>query len=647
MKTSTIILSLGLLSSLSTIAQDKSAPAATSKEAQSTSTNSGQNRSNADYLYNEKPKDGSAASKADFASGIFSDKAKALDALSGIDNLISPAFEAYLSKKESTAEDIAQYEAKYDEAVEYIRKRDSTKALVILIELSEYPWDARISEQLANRVLAIWDMRRNQKGLMALNKELKNKARTASRNFDQESESVRKKMREQERRQRQGSKGGDSSDSAFVPKGGGGFPSANGAVDAVIGKMELTEQYLRAIEARAKIKLNERDIKAKEDKARRDFSAYIDVLHQGQWHHQARIATDFYRVLFGDGDLPVKAATAAGQSAEIIQRIRDNVEVFEFKVGQNNYSAATKIIHEDFLNAPHHPALRGIKREQKLKVADYLSKLRKLQNLIEARDFGNLDSLLIKLTSDVADFDATKPRALVRAVKREGQMRLGMARLAAQNGDLEKALGEFKAASEAWPDNPELDEASKTFFKNQDIVNKSTVEFDRAVRDANYRFVYEHRLEFAPAIKDDEIRKEQMIEALEKVKIAETALEKAKIYEQNGDSFGAWETLELASKEWPKDGEINRRRADLAMHAASFVSQLSKAKQQERRGNKGTALGLYLNAREEYPSSSMANKAIKRLTDAILGRPATVEIDKEEASKTESNEVIKETDSPK
>jgi len=584
-------------------------------------------RTNADYLYKEKPKDGSAASKADLISSLFGDKAKALDALSGIDNLIPPAFEAYLSTKESSPERIAEYEEKYDQAVQLVRKRKTAEAVALLIELSEYPWDARMSEQLANRVLALWDMRRNQKDLKALNVQLQKRARSAAWNFDMQSDKVRKDMRTRERRQRQGSKGGASSggNEAFVPKGAA-MPSVGGAVDAVIGKMELTNQYLKGIEARARMKLNESEISQAEKKAREDFVAYIEVLYQGQWHHQARLGTDLYRVLFGDGDLPVKAAAASAQAAETIQRIRDNAEVFDFKVSQNNYTAATKILREDFLQAPHHPALRGIVREKKLKVADYLSKLRKMQNLIEARDFGTLDELLKQLSLDVLDFDDTKPRALVRAVKREGQMRLGMARLSAQKGDLETALAEFKAASEAWPDNPDLEAASKLFFETQDVINKSTAEFDRAIRESNYRFVYERRLEFAPAIKDDEDRISQMKKALEKVKIAEVALEKAKLYQQNGDSFGAWETLELASKKWPEDGKMNRERADLSMHAATFVSQLSKAKQQELRGNRGVALGLYLNAREEYPSSRMANDAIKRLTNLLLGRPVVTDV---------------------
>jgi tetratricopeptide (TPR) repeat protein len=571
-------------------------------------------------MYNEKPKEGTAAGRAAMVSELLGDKAKALDALSGVSNLIPPGFEAYLSTEESDASLIKAYESSYDKAVDLVRKRQISPALEVLLELSQYPWDAGTSEQLANRVLAIWDMRRNQNDLATLNERLKEKARNAAYNFDKESEAVLKKMQENDRKQSKGGKEVDKSNSAFLPASGGAAPSATPAVDAVVGKMKLTEEYLRSLEARASIKLNESQIKDAESKARKDFAGFIRVLHEKQWHHQTKLAADFYRVLFGDGDLPVEVAQMAANSGEILQRVRGNAQVFEFKTQQRQYASATKILQDDFAQAPNHPVLCGTKRLEKLKVADYLNRLQKIQNLIEARDFGTLDELLQQLTKDVADFDPTKPRALVRAVKRESQMRLGMAKLAAQQGDLEKALAEFKSASEAWPDNPDLEAASETFFKTQDVLNKSTVEFDRAVREANYRHIFDKSLEYGAAVKGDAEREKQMKVALEKVKDAETALEKARLFEQNGDSFGAWETLELAARKWPEDSKLNQRRADLAMQASEFVSKISKAAKEESKGNHGVALAFYLNARADYPASTMANDSIKRLGDRLLGR---------------------------
>lgn len=434
-------------------AQETSAPPTAPKAEQAPAVPDGKppeviaqdERKTIDYLYNGKPKEGTAADKAAILSELLGDKIKAADALSGVGSLISPEFESFLNTSEAEPSEILAYEDLYNQAVDLIRKRQVGPALEILIDLSQYPWDGGTSEQLANRVLAIWDMRRNQKDLTALNTRLAEKARAAAYNFDQHSTTVLKGMRERDRqRASQRSSGGrdgdgDSGNSAFLPAGGGassgGF-SATPAVDAVIGKMQLTEEYLRGMEARVNIKLNESEIKEGEAKARKDFVGFISVLSDSLRHHQTKLAADFYRVLFGDGDLPVEVAQKASDSGEIIQRVRGNVEVFEFKTQQGNYASATKIMLDDFNKAPNHPVLRGIKREQKLKVADYLAQLQKIQNLIEARDFGTLEVLLEALSKDVKDFDPTKPRALVKAVKRESQMRLGVAKLAAQQGNL-------------------------------------------------------------------------------------------------------------------------------------------------------------------------------------------------------------------
>lgn len=577
------------------------------------------------YLYNEKPKDGTAASKADGVSEMINGKLMALDAISSVSSLLSPAFEAYLSTEEYPPELIQAYEDAYDQSVESIRKRDISTALGLLIDMSGYNWDTGASEQLANRVIAVWDMRRNQKDLTALNAKLREKAKSAARNFDLESDVVRKKMREDNRRTRsRGGNGDDDTNQAFLPAGGGGVPSAANTVDALIGKANLTEEYLRGLESRARVVLNETEMKAAEQKAREDFSAYIKVLHDGRWLHQTKLAADFYRVLFGDGDLPVGVAEMSVKSGETLQRIRNDVKVFAYKAEKDEIASATNLLAEDFQVAPNHPALCVINREDKLRVADYIANLQKLQNLIEARDFTNLDELLIIMESEVKDFDPIKPKAIVRAVKRESQMRLGMAKLYAQQGKLEDALSEFKTAAEAWPDNPDLDAASEKFFTSQDVQNKSTVEFDRAAKDRNYRRIFENSLEFGVAVKGDQVREDQMKDALEKVRAAETALEKAKLFEQGGDVYGSWETVELAAKEWPEDGELNRRRAELSMQASVFVSKLSKASKEELKGHDGVALAYFLNAREDYPMSKMANEGIKRIGDKILGREPEV-----------------------
>ena len=56
-----------------------------------------------------------------------------------------------------------------------------------------------------------------------------------------------------------------------------------------------------------------------------------------------------------------------------------------------------------------------------------------------------------------------------------------------------------------------------------------------------------------------------------KLKTAEIASEKANDLRNAGDVCGAWEAVELASKDLPGDNKLNSLRADLAGKAAEFV----------------------------------------------------------------------------
>ncbi len=66
-------------------------------------------------------------------------------------------------------------------------------------------------------------------------------------------------------------------------------------------------------------------------------------------------------------------------------------------------------------------ALLGVKRHLKEKIADFNANLQQMKNLIEARDFGELQKLIDKIKQTAVDFDTTKPMAIVNAVKLEKQ----------------------------------------------------------------------------------------------------------------------------------------------------------------------------------------------------------------------------------
>jgi len=216
------------------------------------------------------------------------------------------------------------------------------------------------------------------------------------------------------------------------------------------------------------------------------------------------------------------------------------------------------------------------------------------------------------------DFDGTKAFALMNAVKLESKLHLGKAKLAAQSGNLQVAMDEFESAAKAWPDNPALQDSSTAFFDTEDTRNQSVTEFDRLIGEKNYRAIFDRQLAFAPAIHGDSKREGQLADALEKIKNAEVATEKANVMRNAGDVCGAWETVEIAAKDLPDDNKLNDLRAELAGKAAQFVEAVNNARDAETRADIGFSLTWYAVAQHYYPASTIANDGITRLSRSIL-----------------------------
>jgi hypothetical protein len=570
-----------------------------------------------DYLYNRKPQDGSAGQQAAGITRHMETKAKAAEAL-GLGKQQDPqaqeGFEKYLGAAEVPATELNRYSATIGQTMALLRDGKAFDAWKVLHQAASFETiDAGVSRELANRIEAIWNTGRATQRTEANNQNLQRQIKESNRNADLMSKSVRDEEIKMRRRETEGRNG------QTAPKTNSGGEGGAQSVAGLEGKLELTEQYLKSLEAKARIKLNELKLEKLLDTSKGDFESYISTLFGSRRHLHVIVAADFYRKIFSEGAYPVAMANQVNAALEIQRAVASAVEVFRYKVQRNEIAGATERLREAFATNEFHPAVLGLERSAKEKVAEFTSNLGKLQNLIEARDFNSLEALLKETKALASDFDTAKALALVNGVKLESKLRLGKAKLAAQTGDLKAAMEEFQAAAEAWPGNPDLQDKALTFFETQDVKTQSLTDFDRLFAEANYRGIFEKQLAFAPAMKDDLKRQEQLKSALEKIKNAELASEKAGALLINGDPFGAWEAVELASKDFPEDGKLNRLRADLSGRSAEFVSAINKARDAEARHESGFSLTWYVNAQRQYPASRIANEAIDRLAKQMLG----------------------------
>jgi tetratricopeptide (TPR) repeat protein len=259
-------------------------------------------------------------------------------------------------------------------------------------------------------------------------------------------------------------------------------------------------------------------------------------------------------------------------------------------------------------------------------VGDYLTKLNILKNELETRSFEQVEGQIADIQKIATDFDPTKPLALVQDVKLSSQLRIGHAKLLAQQGDLDDAMKEFGTAAEEWPGNPQIKDSANTFFATTDVKNQSTDDFDRLVADQNYREIADKAVMFAPAVHGDAKREQELKDAMTKVQNAEMASEKANLLVMNGDADGAWEAIESAVNDWPDDVKLNKLLANLSTRCADFVSAINKAREAQSKKEYGYSLTLFVNAESYYPGSMIAKAGIDDVSKQILSPDADSQI---------------------
>jgi hypothetical protein len=682
------------------------APGGNNTEASSLGSQADASTSTAfDYLFNHKPGEGTTAKAgADVASAL-ADKIKAIDVLKtpGLDDpQVRARFETFLSLPEVPQDRVKEYFAKVAEVSELLRQGDTFSAWKDLYAMSEYrDVDAGISRELANRVEGIWNTTRATNGLEQANDQLRNNIEAYDHNADLMAQDLHEQQQAEQQKlgnNNNNNNGGNSSANASAATNSPLTSATGDPVSAeaemmptmgsnLQGKMELTSEYLKLLEARAKIKLNEMRENKMSDEGKDAFAEYVNTLFKSHRYYHMIIGADFYRTLFNEADYPsgiIASNTAAnnarnGQTApngapnfnnvannaqfrnfrhrlpagmdtqvssvtsllspfgqpetiepvnmadqvnealETNNQVNQSVEVFKYKAAKGDIAAAADELQEAFVANEFHPALQTLPRADKEKVGDYLAKLDVLKNQLESRDFEQVEGQISDIKKIAQDFDATKALAMVNAIKLESRLRLGKARLLAEGGQLTEAMQEFQVAAEEWPGNPDLQTSATGFFTHEDVQNQSTDDFDRLVKEQNYREIFDKQIAFAPAVKGDATREQELKDALQKVAKAEMASEKANMLVMNGDVDGAWETIEAAARDWPDDMKLNKLLADLSGRSADFVSAVNKARDAEAKKETGYSLTWYVNAQSIYPASTIANDGIQRLSKQILG----------------------------
>lgn len=538
--------------------------------------------------------------------------------------------EKYLATPEANTPEDEAYRKILDEVTTMLApthnggKPNLPGAVALLPAAAQFKIDAKLCDTLANAIYGVWLSTKNVANLRA-------------------------SMAEMERQKNNRHFFGMHATDPLAARptqstGGGGGGQAKGGQQntaaQAVAQLGTVAQYTKDIvELEAKIKASELATGTAQITAKAEFQAIIiQFAIQRRFEHVV-MACRFYRHIFADpsGILQLKEgsdaekmfASSMGTSPtisaldafanEAIRDVDEAIIAFDNLVERGDLASASQRISEAFMVGEYLPRVRRVPMQKKLAVLDFTRDGNQLVSAMEVKDYTLAEELVTKMRALAKDFDASKPMAAINTASTVSEMQLNKAKAALMQGDQKSATEALTAAVQVWPTNPRLKEFNVMTGKFADVKTQAVMDFDKLLGQKNYRQIFNDQGRYSAAVMDDTKRQQELGDVLTKMNKLLVITAGANSLMQQGNTAGAWETIEKAYLEFPEDNEVSRMRSDLSVKATEFVGALQKAKQHEERTQTGSALAWYLKAKSQYPPSEFAREGVNRQVEKLKG----------------------------
>jgi hypothetical protein len=529
-------------------------------------------------------------------------------------------FEKYLNSPPSTSEDDLAYDTLLIEISRRLIGQGGgtdaqrvSEAWRMLYRASEFPMDAGLSEILADRIVSFWQ---TNKKIAALN--LQTERLETDRQYR---ESKIRFIAEQDRREFIDLTRGTAGEDAPPP------PSLDYMSEPERKRLEKIE---------AKIEENDSFEATSRITQKLEYQSLIVQFFVQRRFQHALIANDFYRYMFnaednalegadalkgqvfGDLDVKITTSTLDALSKEAISDVESSLTTIDFLLEQGEIHNATKRLMEAFYLGEYLPAIKRYPLDKKRKIAAYIRDLTSLASSLEVKSFDRAEKKLAEIEGYAEDFDGGKADAFIQTSKQLSNLAIQRALSAAYDQDREGIEGGLKEAVTYWPTNPEIQKFSEKLLEKTDIKDMAALDFDRFIRQDDYRAIFNDRFRFAAALALDKDRNAEFLDIMKRMEVIESAMAQAQELSRIENTFGAWEVLERVYRQYPEDQELNRLRGDFAVKAAQFASVIASAEQARKKEDYGKALFAYLEAQKLYPASFFVEEGVQESVEAIL-----------------------------
>ena len=533
------------------------------------------------------------------------------------DRVFQSQFERYLSTPEESSLTVVAYENILDKIHELLSSRGSPQSIdqaFRLLSLSAaVGMDAKMSEVLSGQIRATWMTKNETQRLSNVTQVLQEERRRLEWNI---------KMTAENNMMQTGQTGRLAG-------------AANEAQRASLRETTIQPLAKRLAEVETLLQKKDLDREYTLAQARTDFQVLIVQFFLQRRFEHVTIAIDFYRAVFNEGAGQVKLGDEAmslfskttgsaptlasldSASREITRNVRQGNGALKVMLDNHQLQSASKRLAEIYMLGQNLPEINIYPLANKLTILSFVQKTNRLIGALDVKDYAQAETLLAELQKTAADFDPTKPNAVIQTSKLSAEMHLAKARNAAVEGDKATLERELQSAAEIWPTNPQLKELSARIFAQADVAAQALSDFDQLLSQKNYRRIFDGKLRFIAATATHPEKQEALKKVLDDMTQIEIAMQQAAEIEKRGDSVAAWESIEVVVRNSPEDSKLNQYLANLTIKSAAFVNVLKSAEEYEKNDRPACALTAYLAAQKLYPYSQFAKDGILRIVKQI------------------------------
>lgn len=541
---------------------------------------------------------------------------------------IEARFNKYLSQPEESTEDAKEYQKIFAKLHETLSMRKdkllADNALRQVVDLltaaSSNPLDGGVSDALCQAIYSAWQAKSNGKNkgkmLEAMEREIRSNAQ---------------KMSIME-------SGVETGDGSSSKKKGGKQGNTNN-----LAKNNPRYKYLekRTMEMEArKVKLETEQVLTVTEAKIVFQSTLIQLFAQRRFDH-VFIGCGVYSRLFNDGDTklrldkksdaakmfsgtlgtPPTVAVLDNLSRELARDSDRHMKAVNNLVDSRHYVDALERLNEALLIGEFMPAVNTFPYEKKQKLYGFKRDVEKLFELMNGKDYEEALTLIEELKKASKDFNTGRAETAISAAVFASDANIAQGQEALAKGDHARLEECLKKAIEIWPKNPRLLPLRNAMMAAGQ-QSHALEDFKRFHKNKNYRRIFDNQHEFAVLVKDDPELQKQFMEDLSKMSVIERSLGAARQREAMQDVYGAWEELkQLRDKDselFVNDQELNAQYLDLTTKASKLVELLNDAENCRTKGEVGSALGKYMEAKRLYIHSHFAKKGIESLLNEVL-----------------------------